>query len=392
MRLLILSFLVLFVYTSRAQEKGAKQVDTFYYQKPLIPELKQKLLSNINVIANMQSSLRNEFTDGEYTRGRFIMNQFRLEIKGKIHDKVYFRFRDRYTRNTMPQSEDNMSSSTDLAYIQVQATEKWNFSIGKLCADWGGVEFDLNPIDIYQYSDIIDNSDNFLLGMGAGYQASENHSFSFQALNSRTRTFQEIYGTVPGITESKFPLAGVVNWRGKMFDGKWQTIWSYSIFKEARSTYMHYIALGNQLDFGRFQLAYDWKYSLEDLDRKGVVSGFIPDVGGVHTAAKDVSYMSHWVKLDYLVLPRLNLSFVGFLDNARWKGNPDAQAEKKLRTAWGFIPTVEYFPFNDLNLKFFANYVGRVYNYTQYAKDVLGQKNFNTGVISLGFIAPLHVL
>ena len=386
-----LLFLFFFI-TTWAQEKGAKQVDTFYYQKPLIPEIKQKLLSNINVIANMQSSLRNEFADGKYTRGRFIMNQFRLEIKGKIHDKVYFRFRDRYTRNTMPQSEDNMSSSTDLAYIQVQATDKLNFSIGKLCADWGGIEFDLNPIDIYEYSDIIENSDNFLLGMGIGIQASENHSFSFQALNSRTRTFQEIYGTIPGITESRFPLAGVANWRGKMFGGKWQTIWSYSIFKEARSNYMHYLALGNQLDFGRFQLAYDFKYSKEELDRKGIVTAFKPDTGGDRFAAQDVAYLSHWVKMDYLFLPKLNLSFVGFMDVASWKGNPDPDKDKKLRTGWGFIPTVEYFPFRELNLKFFVNYVGRVYNYTEYAKDVLGQKNYITGVVSLGFIAPLHVL
>ena len=391
MRLLLVCLFIYFAHITMAQERDAKQVDTFHV-KPLIPELKQKLLSNINVIANIQSSLRNEFTDGEYTRGRFIMNQFRLEIKGKIHDKVYFRFRDRYTRQTTPQSEDNMSSSTDLAYIQVQATDRLNFSIGKLCADWGGIEFDLNPIDIYQYSDIIDNSDNFLLGMGVGYQASENHSFSFQALNSRTRTFQEIYGAVPGITESRFPLAGVANWRGKMFDGKWQTIWSYSIFKEARSTYMHYIALGNQLDLKRFQLAYDFKYSVEDLDRKSVVTGFIPLVGGVRMAAKDVHYLSHWLKLDYKVIPNLNLSFVGMVDYAQWRGNPDPDKTNKLRTAWGFIPVVEYFPFKDLNLKFFAHYVGRVYNYTKYAKDVLGQKNFNTGVVSIGVISPLHVL
>lgn len=392
MRLLLLSLLFLFCkHTTFAQERDAKQVDTFHVQ-PLIPELKQKLLSNISVIANMQSSLRNEFVDGKYSRGRFIMNQFRLEIKGKIHDRVYFRFRDRYTRETLPQSEDNMSRSTDLAYIQVQATDKLNFSIGKLCADWGGIEFDLNPIDIYQYGDIVDNSDNFLLGIGVGWQASEDHSFSFQALNSRTASFQEIYGTVPGITESRFPLALVANWRGKLFDGKWQTIWSYSIFKEAQSTYMHYVALGNQLDFGKFQAAYDFKYSIEDLDRKSLVTGWTPMVGGAHIAAKDVRYIGHWVKLDYRVIPKLNLSFVGMVDYAQWRGNPDPNKDNKLRTAWGFIPVVEYFPFRDLNLKFFANYVGRVYNYTQYAKEVLGQQNYNTGVISLGFIAPLHVL
>ncbi len=191
------------VFLSMAQKQ--KQEDSFAVKHPLIPEAKQKLLSNIDVIANMQSSLRNEFVDGEYTKGHFVMNQFRLEIKGKIHDRVYFRFRDRYTKGTDPQSEDNMSMSTDLAYIQVTATDNLSFTIGKLCADWGGIEFDMNPIDIYQYSDIMETSDNFLLGMGVQLKLNDNHSLSFQALNSRTRTFSEIYGTVPGITESKFP-------------------------------------------------------------------------------------------------------------------------------------------------------------------------------------------
>ncbi|MDF2187724.1 porin [Paraflavitalea sp. CAU 1676] len=366
------------------------QIDTFAVKHPLIPEAKQKLLSNIDVIANMQSSLRNEFVDGEYTKGRFIMNQFRLELKGKIHDRVYFRFRDRYTKNTDPQSEDNMSSSTDLAYIQVQASNKLSFTIGKLCADWGGIEFDMNPIDIYQYSDIVEYSDNFLLGMGLQWQASENHSFSFQALNSRTRTFEEIYGTVPGITESKFPYAAVANWRGTLLGDKLSTIWSYSIFKEASNTYMYYVALGNQLSLGRFQLAYDFKYSKEDLDRKGIFSTFT-DPTNTQPAAQDVLYASHWLKADYRI-GKINLSAVGMVDFANWKGNPDPNKENKLRTAWGYIPTVEYFPFKNFNLKFFVNYVGRVYRYTDYAKNRFGAVNSNTGVISLGFIAPLHVL
>jgi len=374
--------------TSLAQKQ--KQIDTFAVNHPLIPEAKQKLLSNIDVIANMQSSLRNEFMDGVYSKGRFIMNQFRLEIKGKIHDRVYFRFRDRYTKDTDPQSEDNMSSSTDLAYIQVLATDKLNFTVGKLCADWGGIEFDMNPIDIYQYSDIVEYSDNFLLGMGVQVQASKDHSFSFQALNSRTRSFEEIYGTVPSITEAKFPYAAVVNWRGNLFNGKVNTIWSYSIFKEASSTYMYYLALGNQLSLKRFQLAYDFKYSREDLDRKGIVSSFT-DPNNTQPAAQDVAYASHWIKADFRI-GQFNLSAVGMVDFANWKGNPDPDKENKLRTAWGYIPTLEYFPFKHLNLKFFLNFVGRVYHYTDYAKSRFGVSDSNTGVISLGFVSPIHIL
>ena len=283
-----------------------------------------------------------------------------------------------------------MSMSTDLAYIQVTATDNLSFTIGKLCADWGGIEFDMNPIDIYQYSDIVETSDNFLLGMGVQLKLNDNHSLSFQALNSRTRTFSEIYGTVPGITESKFPIAGVANWRGSLLGGKVSTIWSYGIFKEASSTLMHYLALGNQLSLNRFQLAYDFKYSKEDLDRKGIVSG-ITDPNNNQPTDQDVLYASHWLKADYRI-GKINLSMVGMVDFASWKGNPDPNKDNKLRTAWGYIPAVEYFPFKDLNLKFFVSFVGRVYRYTDYAKSRFGATNSTTGVISLGFISPLHIL
>jgi hypothetical protein len=185
--------------------------DTITY-KSLIPEVKQGLLKNMSMIANMNFAERNEFVDGNYTASKFKMEQFRLEFKGYVHDKVYFRFRDRYTRAQTSESVDNLSRSVDLAFIRVDATKNLNFTIGKMCAAWGGFEFDYNPIDIYEYSDIIEMADNFLTGVGATYQVNKNNSFTVQILDSRTKTFEELYGEQPNFTESKAPLAFVANW------------------------------------------------------------------------------------------------------------------------------------------------------------------------------------
>src|ERR1700752_5099090 len=76
-----------------AQVKERQAGDTTYY-KTLIPETKQTLLKNMSMIANMRFAERNEFQDGKYLQSRFTNEQFRLEIKGKVTDKVYFRFRD----------------------------------------------------------------------------------------------------------------------------------------------------------------------------------------------------------------------------------------------------------------------------------------------------------
>lgn len=150
-------------------------------------------------------------------------------------------------------------------------------SAGKMCADWGAYEFDYSPLDIYEYSDIIQYSDNFLAGVGFSYQSNKRHQFTFQLLNSRTKTFYELYGNQPNHIESKAPLAIIANWRGSFFDGKINTIWSYAIHTEAQKTFMHYLAFGNQLKWNKFTLEYDFKWSKEDLDRSGIISEQIHD-------------------------------------------------------------------------------------------------------------------
>lgn len=153
-RILFLLYFVMPASSLFAQYQ--KQTDTTVnHMKPLISLERVNLLKNVDMIANMQYGLRNEFADGDYTDSRFSMNQFRLEIKGKVFDNVYFRFRDRYTRATEPQSLDGISHSTDMAFIQIDIKKKWSLAFGKMCADWGGYEFDLNPIDIYAYNDIV---------------------------------------------------------------------------------------------------------------------------------------------------------------------------------------------------------------------------------------------
>jgi hypothetical protein len=359
---------------------------------PIIPVRKQNLLKNMDVIANMQFGFNNRFIDGKHTESRFQNNQFRLEIKGKVHDKVSFRFRDRYTRAANPGSLDNLSRSTDLAFIKVDMAPKWSISLGKLCADWGGYEFDANPIDIYEYNDIIEYADNFLTGVQLSHQATPNHEFTFQLLNSRTQTFSELYGSIPNVTEATFPVAMTINWRGNLFDGKWQTIWSYSHFVEAKKKSMYYMAFGNQLKPTKnLLIQYDFKWSNEQLDRKGIVSDMIPDAIVPHNVF-DARYVEHWLNVSYRFHPKWNAGFNGFVSNAYWNNNPDPRADNHLRTSWGYIPILEYFPFHDLNLKFYGAFIGRIYRYSDYAKTLPGNVDYTTGRFSVGFICPLLIL
>jgi hypothetical protein len=191
-----------------AQQKQERQTGDTTYYKTLIPATKQSLLKNVSMIANMNFAFRNEFVDGEYTQSRFRNEQFRLEIRGQVHEKVYFRFRDRYTRAQTSESIDNLSRTVDLAYIRVNLSDKWTVSLGKMCADWGAWEFDWNPIDIYEYSDIVEYADNFLTGVGFTYTASKKNQFTFQVLDSSALIYpmEEDY-LKPLILENRPPFA-----------------------------------------------------------------------------------------------------------------------------------------------------------------------------------------
>ena len=257
----IYSFLVLVILLNSMSIMAKTQEGNTITYKNLIPEIKKMLLKNVNMIANMNFAERNDFQDGSYTGSKFKMEQFRMEIKGQVHDKVYFRFRNRYTRPQTSESVDNMSRSVDLAFVRVDASDKFSITLGKMCAAWGGFEFDYNPIDIYEYSDIIEQADNFLTGVGGTYQANKNNSFTVQVLNSRTKSFDELYGPQPNFTESKAPLAFVANWTGSLFDGKLQTMWGYALHAEAQNTFMNYIALGQELTLRKLVIAYDFKVS-----------------------------------------------------------------------------------------------------------------------------------
>ena len=391
-RILILIAFTSAIGTSYAQER---QSDTTSY-KLIIPEEKQNLLKNIDMIANMQMGFRSDFINGENMSSQFKFEQFRLEIKGHVTEKVYFRFRHRYTSTFEPQSIDKIIKGVDFAYLRFDLSDKWQFTFGKTYADWGGIEFDLNPIEVYEYSDIIEQADNFLFAAGFYNQAFKNHGFSFQIINSRTGTFVDTYGNNPNVRPSKAAFGTVFNWRGNFFDGKLTTLWSYSLFNEAQDRFKNYIALGNQLNLEKFTIMYDFKYSLEGLDRTRIISNDVASLINGY-ALDNTLYYSHWTRVDYRFKPKWQISIVGFIDEAKWKDNPPELTVPKTtddwRTAYGLVPTLEFSPYDDLNLKFFAGYVGRIYKYSDFAKSIPGANlvDYNTGRVIFGIISPFHI-
>ncbi|WP_413512131.1 porin [Myroides odoratus] len=360
---------------------------------PIIPIEKQDILKNLDLIVLTRYGFDSFLEDSKFANSNFNGNELRIDLSAKLHEKVGLRFRKRFTNAFTLGTLDHMNSSVDIAFIDIQATSKVNVTIGKLSADWGGYEYDLNPIEVLTYNDILNHAENYLVGAGVGYKHNKKHRFTVQVLNASANKLEEngVYTLPSEIKNTKLPLAFVGNWRGDFFGNKFQTSYSYSYFSQAKKKGMYYIALGNKYQSNQLTWMYDVQYRKDAIDTCGIISEMFSS--DEPQLAQKTSYLEHWTRIDYKLFSKLHLSLTLMTSNAYIKNISTRIDEiSHLRTSYGVIPMMQYSPFKKIDLRFYAAYIGRWYNYSSYAKEYLNQKNYNTGCISVGFIAPLKLL
>lgn len=154
---------------------------------------------------------------------------------------------------------------------------------------------------------------------------------------------------------------------------------------EAKGKNLYYYAVGNELNLDKFNMFVDFMYSQEGIDRNGTITGIVGNAGG-HNAF-NAGYLSVVTKLNYRFLPKWNAFVKGMYETASVTKAADGIEKGNYRTSWGYLAGVEFYPMKT-NLHFFLTYVGRSYDFTHRAK-VLGQENYSTNRLSLGFIYQL---
>lgn len=378
------------VYAQRTEKSKKFMVDKTLFEE--LTDVKKKS-DKFNLYLNMQGGFDANFRDG-FEEGTFKMRQLRIEMKGNINNWLSYRYRQRLNRsNDGGGMIDNVPTSIDYAGIGIKLNNRFNLFAGKQCTAYGGIEFDLNPIDIYEYSDMIENMSNFMTGLNIGYNLTSTQQLNLQILNSRNGSFDSTYriteneeGKLPDLKSGKLPLVYTLNWNGT-FNDIFKTRWSASILNEAKSKNMYYYALGNELNLDKFNMFLDFMYAQEGIDRNGTITGIVGRPGGHNVF--DTGYLSVVTKLNYRFLPKWNVFVKGMYETASVTKSTEDIAKGNYRTSWGYLAGVEYYPM-ETNLHFFLTYVGRSYNFTSRAK-ILGQEDYSTNRISVGFIWQMPV-
>lgn len=321
-----------------------------------INELKEKS-DKFNVFLNFQSSF-DAVDDKQQTQFSFKARQLRLEFRGDINEKIFYRLRHRLNKNNAGEGLDNLAKATDLMYAGIRLDKQWTLTFGKMCQAWGGFEFDLNPMNIYEYSDFVENMDNFMLGAMLTYNLSANHEFNFQVTNSRNETFGNLYPTDVANT-SNSPLTYIFNWNGNLLNNVLQTRWGIGYEQEAKNYASKMVMLGTRLNLAKFQAFFDYMYANQDLDRLSYAS-ITPSVKGlsVPSVLKDTKYNSFVTKIEYQPSQKWNLFGKFMYETARTDSPAKGFSDAK-RDSFGYFLGMEYLPFEDQDLRFFATFIAR---------------------------------
>ena len=359
-------------------------------EKSLYEELSgvKKKTDKFNLYMNMNGSFDAMFNADGFDQGKFNMRQLRIESKGNVNDWLSYRWRQRLNRpNNGGGNIDNLPTSIDIAGIGVKLNDQLSLFLGKQCAAYGGFEFDANPIEIYEYSDMIEYMSNFMTGVNIGYDFMPGQQINFQILNSLNGPFTEMYHFTPELMadlklqDTKLPMVYTLNWNGN-FGNIFKTRWSASLMSQAEGKNLYYYALGNELTLGKFNMYFDFMLSNDDIDRGGIITEMIGYEDGHNVY--DASYMSLVTKLNYRFMEKWNVFVKGMYETASVAESTENIEKGKYRTSLGYLGGIEYYPMES-NLHFFLTYVGRHYIY----EEIANKADYSTNRVSLGFIYQL---
>ena len=323
------------------QGVDAQDNEKFLENKTLFEEITgvKKKTDKFNLYLNMNMSY--DAMDGysDPVKNKFNVRQLRIEAKGNVNDWLSYRWRQRLNRsNAQGNNIDNAPTSIDIAGIGVKLSDKWSIFAGKQCAAYGGIEFDLNPIEIYEYSDMIDYMSNFMTGLNIGYDFAAGQQLNFQVLNSLNGTFAETYGDVEYAEASKTPLVYTLNWNGN-FNNVFKTRWSASIMNETKGKKMYYFALGNELTLDKFNMFFDVMYSKDDVDRSGIMTSILGQQNGHNVL--NAGYLSLVTKLNYRFTSNWNVFVKGMYETASITKASQGIEKGKYRTSLGYLAGLE---------------------------------------------------
>ena len=343
--------------------------------------------SHINL--EFASSANAYFTAGQFDEMSFKMNRVRLEIYGRLTDRLSYHFRQSFNRYSNPYSVVNMSSSIEYANLKWTVSDRFDLVVGKQFLATAGYEGYVNGLKVREFSEFNNNFEIFQTGLkGTVYLTPDQHLY-FQVVNHRTGTDNDMYihGLPAGVESTKFPLLATANWTGWFADGAVNLMYSATAGQLAKGKNIYYLMCGNIYEKGPVLAYLDVLYQRSGLDNQHRLT----TLSAAPVTAQNAQYLTVIANFDYRFHPKWNGYIKGAYETAGVYEDNGIFTAGRYMTAWNAQGCVEWFPFEEeAGFKVFAHYVYKSFDLTDRALAIGGYKP-HTQRISLGiqYIIPV---
>ena len=343
----------------------------------------RKIKSHFNL--EFASSANAYFTDSHLDEMSFKMNRVRLEIYGRLNDRLSYHFRQSFSSYNNVNTVENLPSSIEYANLKWRLSDKFDLVVGKQFLAVAGYEGYVNGLLVREFSEFNNNFAIFQTGVkGSVYLTPDQHLY-FQVANQNTGL--EGYALPTGVEISKSPLLASACWMGWFADGALNLQYSASAGQLAKGKNIYYLMCGNVYEKGPVLAYLDVLYQRSGLDNQHRISSLSPYT----PLAQNVQYLTLIGNVDYRFSPKWNGYLKGAYETADIYEKNGLYAEGRVMTAWNAQACLEWFPLEeDKGFKVFAHYVYKGFELTDNIK-ALGASKPHTQRISLGiqYIIPV---
>ena len=343
----------------------------------------RKIKSHINL--EFASSANAYFSDGNFDEMSFKMNRVRLEIYGRLNDRLSYHFRQSFSSYNNVNTVENLPSSIEYANLKWRFNDKFDLVVGKQFLAVAGYEGYVNGLLVREFSEFNNNFAIFQTGVKAAAYLTPDQHLYFQVVNQKTGL--EDYGLPAGVEPSKFPLLASACWMGWFSDGAINLQYSASAGQLAKGKNIYYLMCGNVYEKGPVLAYLDVLYQRSGLDNQHRISALSPDPA----VAQNIQYLTVIGNVDYRFHPKWNGYLKGAYETAGIYEANGLYAKGRMMNAWNAQACLEWFPFEEeKGFKVFAHYVYKGFELTDNAK-ALGATKPHTQRISLGiqYIIPV---
>lgn len=137
-------------------------------------------IKHVDVNFQVFTSANANFVDNELENMDFKLNRVKLEIKGDVNNWFSYHYRQSFNKYSDPYSLDNLSSSVELAYVNLEVTPQFIITTGKHALALGGYEYYVNPIKVREFSEFNNQISCYQAGISGTWAITPYQELCFQ--------------------------------------------------------------------------------------------------------------------------------------------------------------------------------------------------------------------